>query len=74
MESVSVAILIIPALAIAICAVAFWIWMLVDCIKHESNEGNDRIVWVVVIIATKLIGAIVYYFARRQKRMRLATG
>jgi hypothetical protein len=30
-------------------------------------------VWVIVIIATKLLGAIVYYFARRSKRLRLAS-
>ncbi|MEE8165828.1 MAG: PLD nuclease N-terminal domain-containing protein [Myxococcota bacterium] len=74
MQELSVLLLAIPVLAIAVCAVAFWIWMLVDCIKHESSEGNDKIVWVIVILATKLIGAIVYYFARRPKRMRLASG
>ncbi len=73
MEALTV-LLAIPVLAIAFCALAFWIWMLVDCIKHESSEGNDKIVWVIIIVATKLIGAIVYYFARRQKRMHLATG
>ncbi len=74
MAQLSVLLLAIPALAIGFCALAFWIWMLVDCIKHESSEGNDKIVWVIVIVATKLIGAIVYYFARRQKRMALASG
>lgn len=73
METLSVLLLAVPVLAIGFCAVAFWIWMLVDCIKHESSEGNDKIVWVIVIVATKLIGAIVYFFARRQKRMRLVS-
>ena len=71
MEILMVPIVILAA-GIGLGALAFWIWMLVDCIKHESNEGNDRIVWVIVIIATKLVGAIVYYFARRSKRLRLA--
>ncbi len=62
------------ALGVGLCALAFWIWMLVDCIKHESSEGNDKIVWVIIIVATKLIGAIVYYFARRPQRMRLENG
>ena len=61
------------AVGIGLSALAFWIWMLVDCIQHESSEGNDRIVWVIVIVATKLVGAIVYYFARRTKRLRLAS-
>ena len=63
----------ILAVGLGLGALAFWIWMLVDCIKHESNEGNERVVWVIVIIATKLVGAIVYYFARRSKRLRLAS-
>ena len=74
MEVLGVFVLAISVFAIGFCAVGFWIWMLVDCIKHESSEGNDKIVWVIVIVATKLIGAIVYYFARRQKRINLATG
>ena len=66
--------LAVLAVGIGLSALAFWIWMLVDCIQHESSEGNDKIVWVIVIVATKLIGAIVYYFARRTKRMHLASG
>ena len=71
MAELSVLLLAIPAIAICLSAVAFWIWMLVDCIRHESSEGNDKIVWVIVIVATKLLGTIVYYFVRHQKRMAL---
>ena len=63
----------ILAVGLGLGALAFWIWMLVDCIQNESKEGNDRLVWVILIIATKLLGAIVYYFARRSKRLRLAS-
>jgi hypothetical protein len=58
--------------AIGIGGTAFWIWMLVDCAKNEPRDGNDRIVWVIVIALTHLLGATVYYFARRPERMREA--
>jgi len=58
--------------AIGIGGTVFWIWMLVDCAKNEPREGNDRIVWVIVIALTHLLGATIYYFARRPERMREA--
>ena len=48
-----------------------WIWTLIDCIKNESAEDNERIVWVVVIAAAHWIGALIYLIARRPKRKAL---
>lgn len=45
-----------------------WIWTLIDCIKNESTEGNERIVWVVVIAVTHWIGALIYLIVRRPQR------
>lgn len=49
---------------------AFWIWMLVDCATKESNQGNDKIVWIIVIALTNWIGALIYFFVRRPQRIR----
>ncbi|MBN2182161.1 MAG: PLDc_N domain-containing protein [Sedimentisphaerales bacterium] len=46
-----------------------WIWALIDCINNETDEGNERVIWVVVIAAAQLIGALIYLIARRPKRM-----
>jgi hypothetical protein len=46
----------------------FWIWMLVDCVRKEPTEGNDRIVWVLIIVLLHLLGAIVYFFVRKLPR------
>jgi hypothetical protein len=63
------ALLIIPIwLTVVIGLLVFWIWILLDCIKNESTEGNERIVWVVVIAVTHWIGGLIYLFARRPKR------
>lgn len=48
----------------------FWIWMLVDCLKHENDKGNDKLIWVLVIVLTNWIGALIYFFVRRPDRKR----
>ena len=64
-------IVILMWLVIVVGMFALWIWTLIDCIKNESTEGNERIVWVVVIAAANWIGAIIYLIARRPKRKAL---
>lgn len=47
----------------------FWVWMIVDCATNEPSEGNDKLIWILVIIFTSWIGALIYYFARRPQRI-----
>ena len=47
---------------------AFWIWMIVDCATNEPSQGNDKLVWIVIIVAAQFIGAVIYFFVRRPKR------
>lgn len=49
---------------------AFWLWMLIDCLKHEKSEGNDKLIWVLVIIFGHWLGALVYFFVRRAERLK----
>ena len=51
----------------ALAALAFWIWMLVDCATKE-NAGNDKIVWFLLIFFLGFIGALIYFFVRRSNR------
>ena len=60
---------ILAAVVIGILSIIFWIWMIVDCALNEPSEGNDKIVWIIIIVFVQLIGAIIYFFARRPKRM-----
>jgi hypothetical protein len=53
---------------------AFWIWMLIDCARNEPRKGNDRIVWILIIALTHLLGALIYFFARRPERIREQSG
>jgi hypothetical protein len=56
--------------ALVLSLLVFWVWMLVDCLSKESKEGNDRLIWTLVIVFTKLVGATLYFFMRYRRRGR----
>jgi len=45
-----------------------WIYVLVDCLKNEPSNGNDKIVWVLVTLLGGPMGALIYWFVRRPQR------
>ena len=53
---------------LGLLATAFWIWMLIDCIKNENISGNEKIAWVLVIALTHFLGAAIYFFAGRNQQ------
>ena len=55
-------------MGLALLAIGFWIWMLVECATKESSVGNDKLIWVLIIILTHLLGALLYCFIRRPRR------
>ena len=55
----------IPELLVILTTI-FWIWMLVECITKEP-PGNDKIIWIVVIVFTHFIGALLYFLIRRRQ-------
>jgi hypothetical protein len=46
----------------------FWIWMIVDCAKNKALKDNDRLIWILVVVLTNWLGALIYFFAGRTKR------
>ncbi len=58
-------------MAIAIIGSIFWVWMLVECITKEPSEGNDKVIWLLIILLTHLVGALIYYFVRRPQRIQM---
>ena len=53
---------------ISIFAFVFWILMLVDCIKRKFKDDTEKIIWILVIIFTGIIGALIYYFIVKNKK------
>ncbi|MCQ1534754.1 PLDc_N domain-containing protein [Methanosarcina sp. KYL-1] len=47
-----------------------WIWTLIDCVKKETDKGNTRLIWVIIIVFTYIVGAFIYYLIRRPKRIQ----
>lgn len=59
---------IFGAIALKIGLIAFWVWMLVDCIQSEQKlpePENQLTLWLLLIILLYPFGAMVYFFARK---------
>jgi hypothetical protein len=60
------------AASIGIAGTVLWIWMLVEVLTRETDEGNNRLIWSLVIIFTHWVGALIYIFVRRRERIAQA--
>ena len=54
-----------------------WIMMLVDCAKRDNSEfpnagESTKTMWLLIVILTSGVGAIIYYFMVRKKMPRKA--
>jgi len=61
------AIILLIFFALGIFFLVFWILMLVDCVKRKFKEDSEKIIWVLVIVLTGIIGALIYYFVVKVK-------
>ncbi len=51
--------------------IALWIFALVDCIRVEDDamyRSGTKLIWVLVIVLTQVIGAIIYLVIGRPER------
>jgi len=55
--------------ALVLGASVFWIVMIVECATKEPAGGNEKLIWILIIIFTHWIGALIYYFVRRPQRI-----
>jgi len=55
--------LVVP---IAVACFAFWVWMLLDCVRNPRLTDTERLIWAIVICLAHLLGAVIYYFAGRR--------
>ena len=57
-------------LVLGIGGTVFWVWMIIDCATKEPSGGNDKLIWILVIVLTHWIGALIYLLVRRPKRIK----
>ncbi len=62
---------LIPIVWFIFCVLMFilWLWMLIDAIKYAPEKM--KIVWIIVIIFTSIIGALIYYFVEKRPRLKI---
>ncbi len=53
-------------IVVGIAVFIFWLMMLIDAIKHSPEKM--KIVWVLVIIFTHVVGALIYYFVEKRPK------
>ena len=51
----------------ALAAFVFWIWMLIHAVTNKGLGDGEKIAWVLVILFTHFIGALIYFFIGRPK-------
>jgi hypothetical protein len=54
---------------LALCLVAFWIWMLVDAIQNKGLSDGEKVGWVLAIVFFHFLGSLLYFFLGRTKRL-----
>ena len=45
-------------------AMVFWVWMLVHAAISKTIDNTEKIVWVLIILFTHFLGALIYFFVR----------
>jgi hypothetical protein len=56
--------------ALVIFLFIFWIFMLVDAATRNFKSETDKVVWVLVVVLTSWLGAIIYYFVIKRPNKR----
>ena len=67
MELAMISHLLVVALVLG--ASIFWVFEIIECATKEPAGGNDKLIWILIIIFTGWIGAFIYYFVRRPRRI-----
>ncbi len=62
--------LFVGAILVAIASFFLMIWSIVDCVKNEPDEGNEKLTWILVIVFLQIIGALIYIYVRRPQRIK----
>ena len=55
--------------SIALVTTIFWLWMLIDAITNTALTGTEKIIWVLVVLLSHIIGALLYFLLARGGRV-----
>jgi predicted membrane channel-forming protein YqfA (hemolysin III family) len=69
MDAITRSFLLMGGCAFLVLIFIFWIWILVDCATKELDTGNTKLVWIIIVVFTYVVGAAIYFFVRRPRRI-----
>jgi hypothetical protein len=60
------------ATILSIALLVLWVWMLIDAIQRQESEypGQNKTLWIIMLVVFGYLAAIIYYFAVYKKRKR----
>lgn len=62
-------ILILFVFTILLAILGFWVYTIVDVAKSKFADDTSKIVWLLVVLLTGIIGSIVYWIFGRSSRL-----
>jgi len=57
------------AILVGLLVCFMWVIALVDILRSEF-EGNDKVVWVLVVVFFPFLGSILYFIVGRSRKIR----
>ena len=61
-DLILVGLLFLSHILIVVCSIAFMVYMIVDCAMRKFDKDSQKILWIVIIVLTSFLGAIIYYY------------
>ena len=61
--------MMLVAIILSVLSLILWIWALIDAIGNPSLNPTERLIWVLVILLTNMLGAILYLLIGRNRRV-----
>ncbi len=56
------------SVSLGLAVFAFWVIMLTEAATLEPSNSLDKLTWVLIILLANIVGALIYFFARRPLR------
>jgi len=65
-----VALCTLLSFGIVIALFIFWILVLVEIATKETDVNNNKLIWLLIVIFTHALGALIYVIVRRPQRIQ----